>query len=258
MDSKIRFLVNITTFFINDDLVPSSASLIVSGQSKLPPANQWWPIVVSIFNDISVNHWTEITSWSDLEKRLSYWSEHIYPAGSNWTSSINEAVIKSPPKSYYLSSPNLNHELLSSYINLPKFDTILNIHNTSLNAYESLPPPLTCLTARYLQPVDLVEDECNTFRVEATYAYVTHINFIESQNSHRNSTEFDTTLITMFTLDRFNNFERLVAAWGNGPVMVILYADSDESEKVGNNNSNTCSFTQICMLQRNIYIYISI
>ena len=43
---------------------------------------------------------------------------------------------------------------------------------------------------------------------------------------------YDTTLVTMFTVDRFSKFETLVQLWGAGPVITVIYATETQAEMI--------------------------
>ena len=40
--------------------------------------------------------------------------------------------------------------------------------------------------------------------------------------------EFDTTLVTMFTLDRMDRLIRLIKAWSGGPIIITMYTTVKE------------------------------
>ena len=252
VDPRVRFLEDVRNYFYFIDNYLSQA-LYVTGSSKELSSNQWWPIVISLDNEITTkqSYWINLTSWTVLTKKLSDWSDRIHPSWSDWTESVISKNITLTPMSYILPRSKMNYESIMSYSSLPNFNTVLDLHNTPYKKYESMPRKLTCITTREIQKLDILDDECYPFRLETTYTYPTHSNFIEPMitfNDAADTSEFEVTLITMFTLDRFDKFERLIKAWGDGPVIAIVYADIPESEKVC-----ICMYMYVCLY---MYMYV--
>ena len=122
-------------------------------------------------------------------------------------------------KSYWF--PYFNETFLS----LHNLEALNTIEDRELDTFTS--PDSHCGNISS-QNITVLADECVYFREQSVIAYITRLYYLRSNISSDTYGEFDTTLLTMFTIDRVNKLIRLLRAWGDGPVIIIMYTTLEE------------------------------
>ena len=222
IDPKIRFTTNIKHYFSISN--KSTNFIITGGDESLHITGTWWPIVLSSYSNVSdITHdWLDLTTWSELLTHVNHWSAHIQYARS-WTLHMTDIEEHADsPMSYFLSSGTMTTEMTGMS---KEQQMVYEIMNTHPGEYSNTLGLSACIEHHVLPDVKIINDSCTFYREQVLNTYVTHPFFIEPQSPQEYYGEFDTTLLTMFTIDRFGNFERLLKGWGLGPVVVVLYAD---------------------------------